>query len=75
MDSCSYPTQLEALAEQVKSILLDLEGTNAQIRDNGTRRRLVNSGRKLAAYLEQPRDTLRRIGYSVHSTAYWSWSS
>lgn len=58
-------TQYEALAEQIESILQDPETATAQISDEKTRRRLVEGGRKLATSLEQPEDTLRRIGYSV----------
>ncbi|PQE06880.1 Trichodiene oxygenase protein [Rutstroemia sp. NJR-2017a BVV2] len=60
----SNTTQYEALAEQIEIILRDPEGAAAQIRDEGTLRRLSEAGRKLAVSLEQPRDTLRRIGYS-----------
>lgn len=58
-------TQYEALAEQIESILQDPETVTAQIRDAKLRRRLVEGGRKLATSLEQPKDTLSRIGYSV----------
>ncbi|KAH7384633.1 S-adenosyl-L-methionine-dependent methyltransferase [Pyrenochaeta sp. MPI-SDFR-AT-0127] len=60
----STPAQYEALAEQMEAILHDPQGALAHIRDEATRRRLVEGGRKLAASLEQPRDTLRRIGYA-----------
>lgn len=60
-------TQYDALAEQIESILKSPESA-AQISDERTRRRLVEGGRKLAAYLEPPRDTLRRMGYSVCRT-------
>lgn len=58
-------TQYEALAEQIESILQDPDGATTQIWNEQTRRRLVQGGRKLAVALEQPRDTVRRIGYSV----------
>lgn len=58
-------TQYQALAEQIESILRDPESASAQIKDEETRRRLIDGGRKLAASLEDPRDTLRRIGYAV----------
>jgi hypothetical protein len=61
----SNTTQYEALAEQIESILRDPEAAIAQIKDEATRRRLVEGGRKLAASLETPRDTMRRIGYAV----------
>lgn len=56
-------TQFEALANQIESILQERQGIPAI--DEGTRRRLVASGRKLSVLLEQPRETERRIGY-VH---------
>ncbi|EPE28200.1 S-adenosyl-L-methionine-dependent methyltransferase [Glarea lozoyensis ATCC 20868] len=60
----SHTTQYEALADQIESILRDPEAAIAQIGDEVTCRRLSEGGRKLAAFLEQPKDTLRRIGYS-----------
>lgn len=57
--------QYEALVEQIESILHDPESAIAQIGDERRRRRLAASGRKVVAALETPRDTLRRIGYSV----------
>lgn len=58
-------TQYEALAEQIESILQDPEAATSQIKDEQTRRRLIDGGRKLATSLEHPKETLRRIGYSV----------
>ena len=66
----SNTTQYEALAEQIESILQDPEGAATKITNPETRRRLVESSRKLSASLEQPRETLRRIGYSVYMLAY-----
>lgn len=63
-------TQYEALAEQIESILQDPASAIAQISDERTRRRLVEGGRKLAVSLEQPGETLRKIGYSVCRTNY-----
>jgi len=60
----SNTTQYEALAEQIESILQNPEATIAQIKDEATRRRLSEGGRRLAASLETPRDTMRRIGYA-----------
>ena len=61
----SNTIQYEALAEQIESILRDPKGASAQIRDEETCRRLLEAVRKLAVSLEQPRETLRRIGYLV----------
>jgi hypothetical protein len=61
----SNATQYEELAEQIESILQDPEAAIAQIRDENTRRRLVQGAGKLAICLEGPRETLRRFGYSV----------
>lgn len=58
-------TQYEVLAEQIESILHDVEASTAPIRDDNLRRRLVEGSRKLATSLERPKDTLNRIGYSV----------
>lgn len=65
--SSSTTTQYEALAKQIESILLlqNLDGAAADVKDDRTRRRLIEGRRKLATSLEQPRETLRRIGYSV----------
>ncbi|PHH70098.1 hypothetical protein CDD82_7343 [Ophiocordyceps australis] len=57
-------TQYEVLAEQIESILRNLENTTAEINDDKIRRRLVIGARKLAVSLEQPRETLRRISHS-----------
>lgn len=62
-------TQYETLAGQIEALLQDPESTSSQIRDEETRRRLIEGGRKLAASLEQPRDILRNIGYSVCGAA------
>ncbi|CAJ2509763.1 Uu.00g056630.m01.CDS01 [Anthostomella pinea] len=45
------------------SILQNTDGAAADVKDERTRRRLIEGGRKLAASLEQPRETLRRIGH------------
>lgn len=58
-------TQYEALAEQIESILQDAEAATVPIKDDSLRRRLVEGGRKLATVLEQPKDTMNRIGSSV----------
>lgn len=63
--SPSTTTQYEALAEQIESILQNPDGAAVGVKDERTRHRLIEGGRKLAASLEQPRETLRRIGYSV----------
>ncbi|KUJ06912.1 S-adenosyl-L-methionine-dependent methyltransferase [Mollisia scopiformis] len=60
----SNTIQYEALAEQIESLLRDPESTIAQIKDEVTRRRLIEAGRKLSVSLERPRETLRRIGYA-----------
>jgi len=65
----SNTIQYETLAEQIEPILRDPEGATAQVTDEGTRRRLLEAERKLAASLEQPRKTSRRIGYSADRTA------
>ena len=65
----SNTTKYEALADRIESILQDPEGVTVEIRDEETRRRLIEGGRKLAASLELPRETLRRIGYAVCRTA------
>lgn len=64
----SNTVQYEALAEQIESLLRDPESTIAQIKNEVTRRRLIEAGRKLSVSLEQPRETLRRIGYAVGRT-------
>lgn len=58
-------THYEALAEQIESILRHPERAIEHIRDERTRRRLVEGGCKLSAALEQPKETFRRVGYSV----------
>lgn len=58
-------TQYEALAEQIESILQNTEAATASIGDDNLRRRLIEGCRKLATSLEQPKDTLNRIGSSV----------
>jgi hypothetical protein len=55
----------EALADQIESIQKDLESATAKISNEVTRRRLLESGRKLSIALETNRETLRRIGYAV----------
>ncbi|GAP92083.1 putative sterigmatocystin 8-o-methyltransferase protein [Rosellinia necatrix] len=60
----SDATEYEALAQQIESILQQPGGAIEQIRDERTRRRLAEGGRKLAAALELPRQTYRRIQYS-----------
>ncbi|KAI0479724.1 S-adenosyl-L-methionine-dependent methyltransferase [Xylaria cf. heliscus] len=57
-------TEHEALADQIESLLQHPNGAFEQIRDEKTRRRLVEGGRKLAESLELPRETYRRIQYS-----------
>ncbi|KAK7745611.1 hypothetical protein SLS62_009789, partial [Diatrype stigma] len=56
-------TEYEALAGQIES-LLQRQGGALQIRNENTRRRLVEGARKLAESLELPRETYRRIQYS-----------
>jgi hypothetical protein len=55
----------EALADQIESLQKDLQSATATISDEATRRRLLESGRKLSVALETNRETLRRIGYAV----------
>jgi hypothetical protein len=55
----------EALADQIESIQKNLESATAKISNEVTRRRLLESGRKLSIALETNRETLRRIGYAV----------
>ena len=69
IDMSSNTIQYETLAEQIEPILRDPEGATAQVTDEGTRHRLLKAERKLAASLEQPRKTSRRIGYSAGRTA------
>jgi hypothetical protein len=63
-------TEHEALADQIESFLQRPDGALEQIRDEKTRRRLVEGGRKLAESLELPRETYRRIQYSVCRVHY-----
>uniref|UniRef100_A0A8H7MYI0 O-methyltransferase C-terminal domain-containing protein n=1 Tax=Bionectria ochroleuca TaxID=29856 RepID=A0A8H7MYI0_BIOOC len=56
-------TDYEVLASQIESLLKRPDGA-LQIRDEKTRRRLVEGARKLAESLEFPRETYRRIQYS-----------
>jgi hypothetical protein len=55
----------EALADQIESLQKHLQSATATISDEATRRRLLESGRKLSVALETNRETLRRIGYAV----------
>ncbi|KAI1074274.1 S-adenosyl-L-methionine-dependent methyltransferase [Whalleya microplaca] len=57
----STDTQYEALADQIESILRNPEATH--VKDERTRLRLAEGGRKLGISFEQPGDTLRRFGY------------
>lgn len=61
--------EYEALADQIES-LLQRQGGALQIRDEETRRRLVEGTHKLAQSLELPRETYRRIQYSVRGVHY-----
>ena len=60
--------QLETLAEQIESILHHPEaaGVNSE-HAKAIRRRLAEGARKLSVALEEPRDTLARLGYLVSS--------
>lgn len=60
--------QYEELAERIELILQDPERAFDHIRDERIRRRLAEGGRKLSFLFEPPRETLRRIGYSVCRT-------
>ncbi|KAF2654763.1 S-adenosyl-L-methionine-dependent methyltransferase [Lophiostoma macrostomum CBS 122681] len=57
-------SQYEALAQQIETMLVDLEGTTEHIGDEETRHRLVEGASKLAIRLEDPRETLRRTSFS-----------
>lgn len=62
----THPTTAgyEALADRIESILQDPTAVT-QIKDDRLRRRIAEGGRKLGIAFEEPRDTLRRIGYMV----------
>lgn len=62
--------EYEALADQIESLLQRSDGALEQIRDEKIRCRLVEGGRKLAESLELPRETYRRIQYSVCRVHY-----
>jgi hypothetical protein len=56
--------QLEALAEQIESVLRNAEANFANTQDTkAIRRRLCEGARKLSVALEEPRDTLAKVGY------------
>lgn len=61
----SKPNQYEALAEQIEAFLKDPDTFASRVTDERTRRRLLEGGRKLSIALEEPRETMRRAGYSV----------